>query len=35
MQDTMMSAARAVIAAPDRMAEVTSVLRQFLAGGLS
>jgi AcrR family transcriptional regulator len=35
IQDTMMSAARAVIAAPDRMAEVTGVLRQFLAGGLS
>jgi AcrR family transcriptional regulator len=34
IQDTMMSAARAVIAAPDRLAEVTRELRRFLAGGL-
>lgn len=35
IQDTIMSAARAVISAPNRLAEVTSELRAFLSGGLT
>jgi AcrR family transcriptional regulator len=35
IQDTIMSAARAVIAAPDRLPEVRRTLRAFLEGGLS
>ncbi|HKY47072.1 MAG TPA: TetR/AcrR family transcriptional regulator [Acidimicrobiia bacterium] len=35
IQDTIMSAARAVISAPNRLAEVTSELRAFLSGGLA
>jgi len=35
IQDTIMSSARAVISAPNRLAEVTSELRAFLSGGLT
>lgn len=35
IQDTIMSAARAVISAPNRLVEVTSELRAFLSGGLT
>ena len=35
IHDTTMSAARSVIAAPDRLAEVTANLRQFLGGGFA
>ena len=35
IQDTIMSAARAVISAPNRLAEVTCELRAFLSGGLA
>jgi AcrR family transcriptional regulator len=35
IQDTIMSAARAVISAPNRLAEVTAELRAFLSGGLT
>jgi AcrR family transcriptional regulator len=35
IHDITMSAARSVIAAPDRLAEVTANLRQFLAGGFA
>lgn len=35
IHDITMSAARSVIAAPERLAEVTASLRQFLAGGFA
>ena len=35
IHDTTMSAARSVIASPARLSEVTSSLRQFLAGGFA